>query len=126
MSMDKQEFIRAYNESRNGANHFFFNPMYRQFSYSDGVKECAEAGCYWLLDIIGTECPAVMRKADEPYCLVTVTVANEKADIILTHDNDAPALWSRRLDWTDMPEGTWEFELVDEGHRFAFILISEH
>lgn len=124
--MNTSEFIRAYRESRNGANGFFFNPLYRSMAYSDGVKECAEAGCYWLLDIIGTECLKPLRAAANPMGIVEVTVAGGKAKVTLTDGDDEPPLWNRAIDYTDMPEGSWTFYLADEGERFSLILPSEY
>ena len=38
--MDSYKFVSAYNEYRNGANHFCRNPLYPKFLYSDGVLRC--------------------------------------------------------------------------------------
>lgn len=124
--MDEARFKAAYNESRNGANYFVHHPLVRQFQYSDGVQECAEAGCYWLLDIIATECLMPLRQSGEPSGIVRVIVQDAKADIELTVTETGPPLWTRHVNLTDMPEGEWVFELVDEGERFAMILLTEH
>lgn len=127
--MDTQKFIAAYNQSRNGANYFVqhFLCIGGRMEYSDGVKELAEAGCYWLLDIIGTECLVPLRKSGQPTSIVHVHVLKgQKAIITLTTQDGAPAIWTRVISYTDMPLGTWVFELVDEGHRFALALITEH
>jgi hypothetical protein len=124
--MKKDEFLRAYNESRNGCNYFIRHPLVRYFQYSDGVEECAEAGCYWLLDIVATECPAAMRKANALVCGFTVNVNEKGAKLALFEITGAPPVWKKKIEFTDMPEGEWYFELVDEGGRFAFILGSEH
>lgn len=128
--MNEQAFKDAYQQSRNGCNYFLGHMLARtmgfKFHYSDGVEQCADAGCYWLLDILATECPAVMRKAQETNCFVNVTVADSKADIVLSAHDDVPPLWTRYVPWTDLPTGMWVFELVDEGDRFALILLSEH
>jgi hypothetical protein len=126
--MDEATFKAAYNESRNGANYFVRHPLAigGRFEFSDGVKELAEAGCYWLLDIIATECLVPLRKSGYPSGLVEVTVEDSKAELALTIVDDAPPIWKRTIDWTDMPAGKWVFELVDEGSRFAMALITEH
>jgi hypothetical protein len=124
--MDTDKFKKAYSESRNGASYFVRHPLVRQFQYSDGVQECAEAGCYWLLDIFATELPAAMRKADTPVTYIEVKVEGSKAALRAVPYEGAEPIWSRDVDWTDMPPGYWNFELVDEGERFALILLTEH
>jgi hypothetical protein len=124
--MNTEAFKKAYSESRNGANFFVRHPLVRIFHYSDGVQECAEAGMYWLLDVVATECLRPLREGGEPCSILAVTVINGKAHMALSTEDDAPAIWQKDIEWTDMPDGTWTFELVDEGERFALILITEH
>lgn len=123
--MDEAKFKAAYNESRNGANFFVRHPLARRFQYSDGVQQLAEAGAYWLLDILATECPQALRKSGEPTGLVEVQVEDSKAEIALSVADDAPPIWTKKIPYTDLPKGIWSFELVDEGERFALILLSE-
>jgi hypothetical protein len=124
--MDNEAFVKAYNESRNGCNFFVRHALARNFQYTDGVEEYAEAGCYWLLDIAATELPAVMRAKREVMAMLEVKVKGGKAKLALTaHDNELP-IWSRRIDYTDMPDGNWVFELGDDGKMVSMILISEH
>lgn len=129
--MDIERFKAAYNESRNGANYFVnhqlrITPGGVPFHYSDGVKDCADAGCYWLLDVIATECPGPLRTSGDVMSIVEVEVNQGKADLRLTISDNAPPIWSKHVDLTDMPDGRWVFELVDEGERFALALLTEH
>ena len=124
--MDTTAFKKAYGESRNGASHFIRHGLVRSFQYSDGVGECADAGCHWLVDIAATELPALMRRAGAPSAFLEVHVESGKADLKLTVEDDAPPLWKRDIDYTDMPDGDYTFELADESDRVAMILISEH
>ena len=123
--MNIEKFKAIYNESRNGCNGFYRHPFARLFQYSDGVKDLADEGCHWLLDICATELPAIMRRAGEPHCMLTIEVKKGKATLALspTDDNN---IWTKKIPYTDLPDGTWSFELADEGERFAMILISEH
>lgn len=114
--MNTDAFKQAYNASRNGTDNFHFNPLYRKFLYSDGVRECAEAGCYWLLDILGTELPAAFKKhPDEGLCIVKVTVKDGKAAIRGEFTDDDPKPYKRVIGYTDMPEGEWTFYVNDDG-----------
>lgn len=125
--MNVEAFLKAYRESRNGTDRFHFNPLYRRFKYSDGVKECAEAGCYWLLDILGTELPGEFRKREGEYlCMVTVEVLNSSAHITGEFVDDDPNPYTRSIDYTDMPTGTWKFVVTSEGNDFFCILLTEY
>lgn len=127
--MNTEKFLSVYNESRNGANGFFRHPLCSNFAYSDGVQECAEAGCYWLLDILATELPRVMRGARENLVTVTVTVKKGKAKITASGSGDVLLPWKKSISWTDLPEGKWVFLLADEqagSTPFKIILVSEY
>ena len=123
--MNIEKFLEVYNESRNGANQFYRHFFVASFHYSDGVKDCAETGLYWLIDILATEAPAQMRKANETLATVTLIVKNSKAKLVLSGSGDV-VFWKRSIDYTDMPDGTWTFMLADEDVRRALILVSEY
>lgn len=125
--MSEQAFHAAYNESRNGCNYFVRHSLVPFFEYSDGVKEVADAaGLYWLLDIIATEIPPVMRKHQVVHGAVLVKVTGSKAILSFNESEGSPVLWTRNIDYTDMPAGDFIFEIADEGSRVAMILITEH
>jgi hypothetical protein len=122
--MDTEKFLSAYRASRNGCNSKFRHPLARQFVYSDGVKECAEAGCYWLLDIVGTEVVSAMRNHAAYFqglAFLHVVVKEGKASLSLMQDEGESPKWGRRLDYTDMPDGKWVFYVADEGNVFMFL-----
>ena len=113
--MDTDKFKSAYAESRNGVDHFCRNPLYPKFLYSDGVKECAEAGCYWLLDILGTEVPAKFKANPNAYLMIVeVTVQGSSADIVGSF-TDNVVDYQRCIEWTDLPEGAWTFYIGNDG-----------
>lgn len=122
--MNTEAFTKAYYESRNGANFFVRHPLVRKFTYSDGVKDCAEAGTYWLLDIAATELPQLCPVG--ALGVLTVTAGDNKALLKLELDDGVPPVWTRKLDFTDMPDGVWSFYIVNEGERIAFILPTEY
>ena len=127
--MNTEAFLKAYRESRNGTDSFHFSPLYRQFLYSDGVKECAEAGCYWLLDILGTELPAVFKQSSNrsSRMYIEVRVTGTKAKIIGTFPSEQGSAYIRDIDYTDMPEGIWDLIVgEDEGDKLLCILVTEH
>lgn len=125
--MNIEEFKKIYHATRNGTNYFSRHWAERSFEYSDGVKDLAETGMHWLLDILATEVPAVMRQQSTPMAMLAVKVAgNKTAQLELTFADNVPPTWSKRIDFTDLPEGEWVFELVNESDRIAMILLSEH
>lgn len=128
--MNTEQFLAAYQQSRNGCDHFIRHPLVRSFAYSDGVASCAEAGCYWLLDILATELPTEFKKnaATSNSCSVKVAVAGGKAT--LTGEFvDGVVGWRKAIEWTDLPEGEWVFYVTDEGGgdtRYRCILLTEY
>lgn len=126
--MNTEAFIGAYRESRNGTEGFHLNPLYRNFLYSDGMKACAEAGCYWLLDILGTELTRPMFKTrDSVICIVSVKVADQRASITGEFEEDDASPYRREIDYTDLPEGEWVFYVSDDGDgKLRCILPTEY
>lgn len=130
--MNAQQFHAYYHAPRNGTNNFHFNRLYRGLEYSDGVREVASTGCYWLLDIVGTEVVKAMRGNDYPATL-TVTVKDESATMTVsvagmstTASRKPLPLWCKRIPHTDMPAGEWTFLLQVESGILKMILPTEY
>lgn len=129
--MDQERFITAYRESRNGTNNFYFNKLVPNFHYSDGVMECAKAGCYWLVMLFATSTAvALKKKAILPgtLAIAKVVVADCKAVITVeVEDNEADPI-KHQIEITDLPEGEWNFYISYEGPDVGFkcILPSEY
>lgn len=124
--MNTAAFVSAYNESRNGANRMIRHPLVRQFIMSDGVVDCADAGCWWLMDIIATEAPKQMAIADETLLVITVKAVKAVASIRATGRGDRLLKWRRNDINTDMPDGMWNFYLALDSENFVLILPSEY
>lgn len=124
--MDIEKFKRAYGESRNGANVLVRHPLVRSFVMSDGVKDCADCGCWWLMDIIATEVPWLMKDTKETLATITVKVKKGKASITASGHQDVPLPWKRAGIWTDMPEGEWVFLVSDNDDHRLILLVSEY
>lgn len=124
--MNTEAFKTAYHEPRCGANYFTRHPLARKFIYSDGVKECAEAGCYWLLDIAGTELVKPVIAAESMGVLHCV-VNKGRVRLRLELEDDVPPAWTKRVDYTDLPDGDWVFYLhSDDGQSVTMILPKEY
>lgn len=125
--MNTEAFIKAYKESRNGASFFVRHPLVRSFLYSDGMKECAEAGCYWLLDVLATEIQSKQFKEKQStLCIVQVVVKNQKCEITGEFFDGDSSPYSKHVPYTDLPEGTWNFYLSYEDDKVICYLPSEY
>ncbi len=122
--MDSEKFITTYGESRNGANCFYRHWAVRKFQYSDGVKDCADCGMHWFLDVVATEAPAHLHVGDMG--IIEMFVSEGIANIHMTLSDSEPPVWSRRQINTDCPSGAWTFYLAHEGERYALILPTEY
>lgn len=110
---------------------------YPKFIYTEGVKAMADtAHAYWLLDIVATELAPVCMEHWTHHGDTThffkVVVKDERADLSLLRDSDKPAMWFRRISYTDFPEGEWVFELSIDGmfdpdfDVVVMLLLQEH
>ena len=127
IKVNKEAFIKAYKEPRNGTYFFERHPLVRSFISSDGVKECADAGCYWLLDILATEIQARhFQDKDSIFCVVRVEVKNQKCEITGEFFEDDPTPYTKQIPYTDLPEGTWNFYLYYGDDKVICYLPSEY
>ena len=125
--MNTEAFIKAYKESRNGTYFFERHPLVRSFISSDGVKECAEAGCYWLLDNLATEShPNQFKEKQSTLCIVQVVVKDQKCEITGEFFENDPTPYTKQIPYTDLPEGTWNFYLSYEDDKVICFLPSEY
>jgi hypothetical protein len=109
---DLENFTGTESYTRHGLN--------RAFLYTEGVEYFAEqAGAYWFLDIMATE--VFELQGNNPFISVEMTVFDQKAVINAT-DGDETHLWGKRISFTDCPEGTYKFFMIDH----VFLLRSEY
>lgn len=99
-----------------GTENLYFNPLYRNLRYTDGVKCFTErAGAYWMLDIIGTEFHP-KTTGENPkwdyFLSITMGVKDSKAKIKVTDGNET-TFAAKEISYTDCPEGEWNFYLTD-------------
>ncbi len=129
--MNTQEFNRAMKGPRNGTDCFFRHAIARKALISSGVREVADAGCWWLVDLLCTEYAIKLRK-DEAAGRVTgtpiikVKVANKKARVELTYGDDEPPVHKNRIDYTDLPDGEHTFLAAVEDDHAMFYLLTEY
>jgi hypothetical protein len=96
---------------------FIFNP---NLKHTDGVQYFAEqAGAFGFLDIVATEIYPFSDKY--PFMTIYLTVKDGKAEIIV-QDGDVSRLFQRQIEFTDCPDGVYEFFLTDD----VLMLCSEY
>ena len=94
--------------------------------YTDGFKAYMEmAACFWLFDIIQTECFDVIRKLRPDTHYFTIEVNKEKAHLHLKDYQDN-LLWERKIDFTTHPEGNISFPFGFDGEIGVICLHSEN
>lgn len=90
--------------------NWYKNPLL-SYRYTDGVKYFAQyAECYWLLQEINA---LWQRRGNESFFDITVKSKEHTADIVVEDGNGKPLL-TRKIPFTDLPEGDWKFYLT--GH----------
>lgn len=94
-----------------GTEFWHRHPLNRECLYTDGVEFWAEqVGGYWLLDILATEFFELQHKAG--FLSITLKVKDGRADLVI-EDGDYHKLALKPIDFTDCPEGDWEFFMTD-------------
>lgn len=106
--MDAQDLKNALADFY-GSEKFYRHNLNRSTIHTEGVKFFAEnAGCYWLLDIIATE-PKIQQCMLDHGAIITLNVDGTKGTITVRKDSDEPAAFTRKLNYTDAPQGEWKF-----------------
>jgi len=88
--------------------------------HTDGVEYfCREACAYWFLDIVATEIFPLLEK--ESFLSIKFWVNGGEASII-AEDGNLNAMFVKGIDFTDCPDGEYNFFLTDN----VLMLTSEY
>ncbi len=94
-----------------GSACWYQHPLVPSITYTDGVQYFAEqAGAYWLLDIMATECFRLL--AAQPFLTVTAISEAQQCQINVT-DGNGLELLARHIPYTDLIPGSWRFFVTD-------------
>ena len=85
-----------------GIAQWFRHPLFRRYTYTEGVQYMAEhGGAYWLIDAIFSWQTAPKVKA-EPFQSWTLTVKEDHAVLTATDGNDRQ-IARQDIEFTDFP-----------------------
>lgn len=104
-----------------GTQQYFKSNMFvPKMVHTEGVQYfCDKASAYWFLDIVATE---FFKLQEVDYFLsIKMVVADGKATITV-EDGDCKVLKTKHIEFTDCPEGEYEFFLTDN----VLMLTSEY
>ena len=97
--------IKLQTELKNftGSEQVFYNPLFRKFRYTEGVKYLAqEANCYWLLDyIFSNQHSKTLQQT--PFQVWSLKVAKDNTATITVEDGNKNQVKSFKLEFTDFP-----------------------
>jgi hypothetical protein len=122
MNKNEPEELNTSLKQFTGTSQWYKHGLVPSLLYTDGVRYFAEhagGGAYWFLDIVATEIFPLQK--DEAFILIELNVTGSAAEIVCT-DGDDVELYRRSIEFTDCPEGRWEFYLTDN----VFLLPSEY
>lgn len=109
-----------------GSETWHRHPLNCNVTLTDGALFFAEqAGAHWLMDVFATELPRFVAK--HGFASIHVHVANRKAEIV-ADDGNSNVFWRKKIDFTDCPEGTWDFYMAPggPGDTTVILLTSEY
>lgn len=85
-----------------GTEHYYRNPLFPNYVYTDGVKYLAEeAGAYWLIDYVFSN-QGDLYLAFEPFQTWKLTAENNTGKIIVDNGNKR-ILKEYNIEFTDFP-----------------------
>lgn len=110
-----------------GTETWHRHPLFRKFTYTDGVEYLAEkAGAYWLIDLIlSYQCEKRISKFDFQVWRLKVSESKSgrrSAEATMHTDSDKPPRVKQHVDLTDFPLDEIELWLEDT----VLLLPSEH
>ncbi len=98
-----------------GTQCWYRHPIFRAYTYTDGVKHVAEeGGAYWLIDDIFIHTLSTKKLKDQDF-LVWKLIKNEEGNgaKLICEDGNYNKLHSVEMEFTDFPLQSIEFYLID-------------
>lgn len=98
-----------------GGGDQYMHQLVRSVQYTEGARDFfinAGNGAYWMLDILATE-PDIRAEAKRGFANVLLKVEGSRAVITVDDGNDSPPVFKRDIEFTDCPEGDWQFYFIE-------------
>jgi len=109
-----------------GSETFYAHWFVKSAVHTEGAKDYFDqAACWWLWDIIATECHNAIKNLDPDIHYFKIVVADDEAKLTL-HDYQKELLWSRDIGFTTHPEGEMDLIVGWDGQRSTTCLVSEN
>ena len=103
-----------------GTSAYHRSSMFSPMVHTDGVESFAsQAHAYWFLDVVSTEIYPLLER--EFFLSIKLVVVNDSAQITVT-DGDENQMLTKKIEFTDCPQGSYEFFLTDN----VLMLTSEY
>ena len=94
-----------------GTSAYHRSSMFSPMVHTDGVESFAsQAHAYWFLDVVSTEIYPLLER--EFFLSIKLVVVNDSASIFVTDGDDNP-VFKKEIEFTDCPQGIYEFFLTD-------------
>lgn len=114
--------LRQHFGSETLTRHWFV----KNATFSEGaIDYFQQAECFWLQDIIATECHNVVRALEPDVHYFEIESKDAEAHLYLKNYK-GELLWDRHIDFTSHPEGKMELIIGWDGEKTITCLPSEN
>jgi len=111
-SINRKEIQEIIDQSTGTTQYHRFSPIQGFPIITDGVQALAEAaGCYWLLDVIGSY--QHDTKLDKAFQVWQLSVDLEKSAGVVCGYNDTELIITQEVEYTDFPLTELKLFLMD-------------
>jgi hypothetical protein len=118
--MDKAEILAGLAQCTGTHEYHRFSILFKNLVITDGVKFLADnAGCYWLLDILGSYQSKPLVRA-EPF---QTWKFDRKSMMVRATDGNDKKLAAQKIPYSDFPLSEISLFVIDNGDGFKVILL---
>lgn len=104
-----------------GTENYFFNPLFKNWRYTDGVKFVSDNGAAWLVTDILAHLMLNKKVKNEEFLAISFKVNPDKTGTLLFDDGNDKVLLRHDYDFTDLP-----FDLKFYATNNVLMLSSEY
>lgn len=98
-----------------GSEEWYFNRLFRNINYTQGVKYLSDNGAAWLItDILSVLSSEKKVKAEEFVCIILEVDVEKHTGVMTITDGDEKKVYERKYEYTDFPLPLMKFFAVDK------------